>query len=283
MKHRAKNNQIIQIKVMFRRLVKKIFGNLTLYSFLGGSVAFGIDADSSDIDCIVVLRDKAYKDIEIREKVNRFAEGYIKLHYALGRIPDPKFPGDVISASQKEEALAGRGFVNKGEIELPPILKFGDWDKQNVDYRVWLTEIAFGNNTFLTGNLHQFQDDSLRAIDTIVKFLLLLSKNDSISPENLCNEIFKRGKSFLGLSDRYRPVFENLLLEKLKISFARLERLGFVVRSGNNLYLTNTKLIRGWKTDILKTAKEIGAPYFVPWKDLRDNLENFNYSLSKGY
>jgi len=281
MKDQAKSGQINKVKIMFRKLVNKIFGGLIEYSFLGGSIAFGVDTNSSDIDCIVVLKDEVYKDIEIREKIKRFADGYVKLHHVLGRIPDLSFPGDIITVNQKEEAITGRGLVYKGKIELPPISENGDWDKQNVDYRVWLTEIAFANNTFLTGNQHRFRTDSLRAVDTIAKFLLLLNGGKKFDPESICNEIFKRGKSFLGLSDRYRPVLEKLLLEKLKVTFAHLERSGFIVETSNNLYVANTMLIKKWKSEVLGMAKKIETPYLLSWKELRNQVHGFNYNLSK--
>ena len=263
--------KIDQIKQLFRTLITETFGDLTLYAFLGGSLAFNIDKKNSDIDCVVVLKDKAYQDIEIKNKIKRFVRGYLKIHQICGYTPDLNFPGDIISESQKEEALGGLGFVSEGSVKTFLVIKEKDWDRQNIDYRVWLTEIAFDSNMFVTGNLTLFRKDSMQAMDTILKFILFLSNGQKIDPENVCNEIFKKGKPFLGLSDLYRPVFESRLIEKLKLSFNHLETSGLVNKSGTYFQI-NFPLIKVWEADILAKSKRKRSSYLISWQETRNYM-----------
>lgn len=170
-------NVLDSIRHQFRDVILDNLENHLSYSFLAGRVAHGVYEPTSDIDCIVVLKDSAYEDHIIDKRIKRFVDGYLKIHRFFGFSPDVSFPGDVISETQKEEAIAGRGFFSEGKFQCLPIVTDEDWDRENVDYRVWLTELAFNNMMFIAGDQQQFELDSERAVDTITKFLSSLHLN----------------------------------------------------------------------------------------------------------
>lgn len=256
------------IRHQFRDTTQNNFNDHLLYSFLAGKVAHGAGEPTSDIDCIVVLRDSSYNDSTICKRIKAFTNDYLKIHAFLGLSPDYKFPGDVISETQKEEAIAGRGFCLEGKFQCTPIITDEDWDKENIDYRVWLTELAFNNNMFITGDRRQFELDSVRAVDTVTKLLLSLHANKETSSIKLAEEIMDGGKSFLGFSRNY-GTFVNYLEAKIQNSLSRLLNEGLVMRPrADGPYLPNKNLLMAWRQQLIRRAKK-PVSYLISWTSLR--------------
>lgn len=252
----------------FKRTILANFRNDLLYSFFAGKVAHGAQQTQSDIDCIVVLKETALNNSTTKERVKKFVDDYLRIHAAYGFLPDLDFPGDVITKLQKEEAIAGRGFCLKDKFHCPLIRTNKDWDKENVDYRIWLTEIAFNNNHLIAGNKTLFQEDSSRAVDTIVKFLLI-NYNGKIRSNILVQMIKDRGKPFLGFSKNYGDL-DNYIEEKIRQSLYRLLQVGFIAqnRVDNQFIVVNKKLDEWQKQLIARSTVVISYP--ISWEELRN-------------
>ena len=274
MEGKTKIEKLNATREIFRNAIERTFGPLVLYAFIGGSSAFGFDGDTSDIDCIIVLKDKAYKDNHIQEKIKIFAKEYVEAHTTLGRKPDLDFPGDVITERQKESAIEGRGLITKERlIGISPINDDKDYDNDGADYIVWLTELALNNKMFLTGDAVAFEKDSLRAVDTISKFFIYLNDKLTFSGKDISNEALRKGDSFLGSSMSYGAEFDESVREKIKLSLGRLAKSNFIIKKGL-LYKKNSESINDWAFNILNNICKKQILQLMPWEEIRSYLIN---------
>lgn len=264
--------KIEKIQQRFGALATRIFKDLILYVFLSGRVAFNTGDRNSDIDCIVVLKNRVYNDSEIKKKIKRFALGYLEIHKAFGYSPDLDFPGDVVSESQKEAALKGRGLTSKGRVEIFPTLTKEDWDKENVDYKIWLIELALNNDMFVAGDPDQFCRDSMRAMDTILKFLFL--GKEKMQPKDVYNELVEGDELFLGSSSSYGKEFKEYVSGKIELSLTRLETSKHVFKDGD-FYLVNLPMAQKWKGSVIKESS-MPTSYLISWQELRDYMKLVN-------
>ena len=83
----------------FRSNVERIFGDQLSFAYIFGSFANGKDKRYSDIDTFIC----------VRKKIARQIESYLKwlfdIHEALGRIPDFKYPAEIVSVSDLESVI----------------------------------------------------------------------------------------------------------------------------------------------------------------------------------
>jgi len=193
----------------FKKEIKEIFGDLVNYAFLAGRFAFEkAEKGKSDIDCIVVLKNKAYQDIFIKERLFKFIQAYLSIHRDYNYKPDLHFPGDVITQWQMNIACMGKGLKSKkDDINLLPIKTDSDWNLENVDYRVWITEIAFNNNSFILGRKKIYERDRDKAVMMLLKYLVTIEMNKICSSYVLTRVILDGEETFLGFSRRYEPYF----------------------------------------------------------------------------
>lgn len=260
------------IRHRFREVILSNFENHLLYSFLAGRVAHGVREPTSDIDCIVVLKDSASSDNVIEKRIKGFVDGYLEIHDFFGFSPDLSFSGDVITETQKEEAIAGRGFFSEGRFQCLPITTEEDWDRENVDYRVWLTELTFNNDMFIAGNQNLFLLDSNRAIETLVKFLLIQDHKKEFFPIELTEIIRDGGNQFLGFSRNYGNL-ENYIEKKIRSSFQRLLIDGFVIQNSidGQISVVEDRLTEWRKQAISGATKPV--TYLMSWLDIRDYVD----------
>lgn len=83
----------------FQSNVDRIFGDQLSFAYIFGSFANGKDKRYSDIDTFICVRKKIAKQIEL------YLEWLFDIHEALGRIPDFKYPTEIVSVNDLESAI----------------------------------------------------------------------------------------------------------------------------------------------------------------------------------
>ncbi len=192
----------------------QLFGNDLCFANMCGSIVYGSDNLKNDLDLIVVLNSSTPNN-GLLETRKRFSLEYYSIHRKLGRTPDRKFPGEVISLAMAYESAVGRGTsIIDGRPALPMVKNDNFWNDPNNEYRCWRSMLAFHAGAFIGGNkrVWKYISDLARA-----EIFAQLSFEHSVPIEEPCEiakAIMHLGKEYIGITLTYDPEFtKHLILE----------------------------------------------------------------------
>jgi len=245
-----------RIRQEFSDSINRNFDKLLDFSFFSGRFAFdSAEKLKSDIDCIVVLNNLAYGQNMV-PRLEGFVRDYIRIHKTYNYLPDVHFPGDVLAKAQLNESLQGRGYeVIEDSLCLSPIISEQDFDKLDMDYRIWRNEMCFNNGRFICGDYVRFKQSRVLATKSIISFLVAEGEICQ-NPEEIIQLILKKGRSYFGIDSKYygvnnkdqQQIFSEGLIE---FNTNRINGLG-------SAQLIKKIKSRSWK-----------AKYLYGWEDLR--------------
>lgn len=111
----------------FREVTQRIFANQLAFACIFGSFARKQDKRSSDIDTLVCVHEK---DIE---SVRQYLTWLFDIHEKLGRIPDFKYPAEVVTLAELQNAF----------FQLPTLnLTVNPNEASKYDFMVWCHALA---------------------------------------------------------------------------------------------------------------------------------------------
>lgn len=164
---------------LFKTKISEIFGKSLAFGFVFGSSAKGTATEHSDIDMFICL-----STTPLKETMDRFVEWYQSVHSALGRIPDMKYPGEVMTSKQLIDRL--------NRIQMAPFTKtiaeYSLWEAF-----IWLSAMVDTKTTLTIGNKQEWETCSNMAIEVAnywKRQLSNASKNECASDE--IYELIKR-------------------------------------------------------------------------------------------
>jgi len=256
-------------KNLFRDAIQSIFPREHIaYAFLTGPFTFG--SAKHDIDIVVVIDEDKLQPFEKEkyiEKILTFVEKYLRIHKFLGYIPDLDFPSDVVTTSQIEDAINGRGFdIKNDKLYLREIKTKEDYLDNKIDYRVYLWELITSYEGFILGNYPKYIVDMQRALETILLFCLSNIEENETTLECIKEKIIV----LPGLDSRYK-VISNYLEPLIKYMLKIMNSQGYIVNK-ENYFLLNKEKIQQWESSIIKRHKENrwkGKSLFESWDILR--------------
>jgi hypothetical protein len=242
-----------------------------------GTFAYGgATKGKSDVDILVVC-EEAITDVprqDLFTRLRSFIEDYVSIHRKYDYRPDTTFPGEYITTSNVEDALAGRGFhvMEDGGLHLP--MASDDYYMQDPErwYRAWRSALAFGK--CLHGSEEEFAEMKNQAWDVIILYVLLqndlTSVNSSalfdvmIDPENKWNGIGITAK-YKSFRDDERMYVESALL--------RLSANGFLTLSDDGSYAPNMTKIKEWEAEVAKMLEDGSikkAPFLLTLEETQE-------------
>ncbi len=92
------NKEYSIISKEFEKVVQCIFGEELLFAYIFGSFAMQKDKRCSDIDTFICVRNRNNKDVE------KYLQWLFLVHEFFGRIPDFKYPAEIVTFSELEKA-----------------------------------------------------------------------------------------------------------------------------------------------------------------------------------
>lgn len=87
------------VETQFGEVVRNVFGNQLVFAYIFGSFAAGRDKRYSDIDTLVCVH-KSQKD-----QAAKYLEWLFHIHEMFGRIPDFKYPAEIVSFAELQTAV----------------------------------------------------------------------------------------------------------------------------------------------------------------------------------
>jgi hypothetical protein len=244
------------IKQEFSDSINRNFDGLLEFSFFSGRFAFdSAKKYKSDIDCIVVLNNSAYQQ-NLSGGLEGFVKDYIKIHKTYNYLPDMHFPGDVLTRAQLNESLQGRGYEVIGDsLHLSPVISEQDFDKPDMDYRIWRNEMCFNNGRFICGDYEKFRQGRILAAKSIISFLISEGQICQ-NPSEIIKKILEKGRPYFGLDSRNGDI--NNIDQQQIFSEALIKFDLSQINCLENLRLVNKIKSQGWH-----------AKYLYDWEDLR--------------
>jgi hypothetical protein len=255
------------IREEFRASIETNFGNIIDFSFFSGRFAFDLaEKHKSDIDCIVVLKDIAYS-IDIKENLGQFVKDYIRIHEKNGYIPDLHFSGDIITQTQVSDAIHGRGFdVSGGVLTLSPVLCEEDFNRPDMDYRIWRHELCFNNNEFVFGDSALFEEARVESAKSLLRFILIDNPQVS-SGREVVDVVLNYGRPVFGVDSRYSLAEKKDSLELFQKALDALD--------------VDRLAVSQWATNLVEriTNSDWKGSHLYNWESLRE-IANRCYASS---
>jgi hypothetical protein len=249
-----KKSMFIQnIKRDFRLAINDIFKENLEFAFLCGKTAFGVFNNDSDIDVVVVLRNKFVKSPRKFLTAKRmFMEVYFELHKRYGLKPDYLWPGEYVSVSQMGEAALGRAVELKGGNLSPPRLMENNELGNDKIYSYWWSMLIFSK--FLTGNRRIYSNLRKNAASTLIRFALYDQRLKKINDERSILEFCINFYHFLGIDYHYQtPNFFKSIIPTFKAALVLLVGSQVLIKKEGSYQVTDKLTI--WAKKLFKKTK----------------------------
>ena len=263
--------EVNMAKNLFKDAIQSIFPKEHItYAFLTGPFTFG--SAKHDIDIVVVIDENKLQPFEREryiEKILMFVEKYLRIHKFFGYTPDLDFPSDVITVSQIEDAIKGRGFdIEDDKLYLRKIKTKEDYLDSKIDYRVYLWELITSHESFILGNYPKYIVDMFRALETILLFVLSNIEKDETTFCCIKEKII----TLPDLDRRYKIILD-YLEPMINYALKIMSFQGYIIKKENN-FLLNKEKINMWVNSVVKRHKENkwkGTLLFGSWDVLRSH------------
>lgn len=205
------------------------------YAVIFGSRARLENKPASDIDLLLIFKDGSL----IQSKVDEFKEFFIQFHVDYALIPDEHYPGEFITRSELEKAIAGYGFTyDQKHVEILP-LAANEWTTFN-EYRQWLSACA-GPSQLIIGDPASFEELKTRCLQSIILLLLLSGSKDTFDQQEIITRLLDEGKEYLGFCNTNYT--RQYLDRHLPLILSKLEQQGLVLISENKYTVRRSNAI----------------------------------------
>ena len=258
--HRSEDGEFRRVSAEFVESVRRHFGEYVRFVVTSGTFAYGgATKGKSDVDILVVCEDKIAEmpRQDLFAQLRAFIEDYVEIHTRHDYCPDTTFPGEYITKSNVEDALAGRGFhlTEEGTLHLP--VASDDYYMQDPErwYRAWRSALAFGK--CLYGSEEKFDEVKNQAWETIILYVLLQRNLTSINPFALFDVMIDPENKWngIGVTAKYKNFRED---EKVYIESAllRLSAKGFLSLVEDDTYVPNMQKVKEWETGLVTKLRD---------------------------
>lgn len=88
------------VATQFQETVQRIFGDQLVFAYVFGSFAIGKDMRYSDVDTLICVHDRQ------PDQVEQYLSWLFSIHEMFGRIPDFKYPTEIVSFANLQAAMA---------------------------------------------------------------------------------------------------------------------------------------------------------------------------------
>ena len=88
----------LALSTQFKKIVQQIFGEELVFAYIFGSFASGKDTPFSDIDTLICVRNRK------SQHVKEYLQWLFFIHELFGRIPDLKYPSEIITLDEISKA-----------------------------------------------------------------------------------------------------------------------------------------------------------------------------------
>lgn len=239
----------------FKKIIKELNSEINdnfdvdkiLFVSVFGSWARQENHTNSDLDLLIVFRD----DYNFSKNIEKFKNGFIKLHLKYGLNIDHDYLGEYISISKLEKTLNGYGFVKKDNKVLIPLIYKNNWNKFN-EYRQWLCAIALPSY-FILGDYEKYLIYKEKSLEALLKVYLLNKDFESFNLKIVSSDLVKSGKEFLGFCDS--PKTKKYLDGELPKIFKNLIHGNYIFKKNHTEYKINRDSIL--ESLILLTSQDI--------------------------
>lgn len=276
--------ELSNLQKLFQQLkveARKIYPSIR-FIFLNGHFAYDKVNISSDIDISVILDHKSTSKLSkeaLLKKRRLFSGLYRRLHKNYGVHINEQFPAEITSDIILDDVIEGRGFeVSNNRLELPLVTSSDHWLKNyEVDYRIWMSMLAFNNNRLIYGNKKKFFNIRTEVFIVILKFILLKLniKRDSYLDikEKVLDHIINTGNAFLGVDKSLLPEIYYDISILFDLSLDVLVKKRFISIKNNEFSVNRVKLLEWEKLVVDKKKNNIYKNLNIyPWKDYYDIL-----------
>ncbi len=89
------------IATQFQEAARRIFGNQLVFAYIFGSFAVEKDRRFSDVDTLICVHNR------LTEHVEQYLDWLFGIHEMFGRIPDFKYPAEIVPFAELQVAIAG--------------------------------------------------------------------------------------------------------------------------------------------------------------------------------
>lgn len=199
----------IQVKDQYKTAINKHFKEEVAYSFISGGFTYGgAIRGKSDIDIVSVFFPDAKSKDEKKfwNGMSGFVDDYLSIHKQHGYVPDITFPGEYITTSQVQDAIAGRGFQvsDHNRLYLDAVTPTYYLEDSERWYRAWLSQSAFSD--FITGDRELFLRNKEKAWKTVSMFNLLSIDQRDITTSSFLDYLVSNPNKKVGsgVHSRYR-------------------------------------------------------------------------------
>lgn len=255
--------------------VHQRFGNHLLYSFSSGSYAYGGGIKGkSDIDIIAILDDSVRQlpKLDLMQRIEGFVDDYLVLHKEQDLIPDTVFPGEYLTYSMVQDAVAGRGLhVNDNNVLFLPSTYEGYYlEDPERWYRAWLSQSTF--SVFVGGNGDMFLENKRKAWETSILFLLAYLPESEIDSQTIIQTLTSGSNKRLGLgvTDRYLT-FTEREAGFVSDTLQNLTEKGYLAVT-NKGFQKNVDQIQNWhwqKDKRIKDGTIRKAPFLLDLEEIK--------------
>ena len=248
------NLEFQRIAAEFVESIMRHFREYVRFIITSGTFAYGgATKGKSDVDILVVCEDEiaelSHQDLFIR--LRAFIENYVEIHRKYGYCPATTFPGEYITASNVEDALAGRGFHVTEEDALYLPMASDQYYMQDVErwYRAWRSALAFGKRLY--GNEEEFVEVKNQAWEVIILYILLQNTLDNIDATALFDIMIDPGNKWngIGITEKYRTFRQDERIHA-ESALIRLSVNGFLSTNPDGTYSPNTQKIKEWEKNV---------------------------------
>lgn len=197
-----------EVREYLRAMSEKIGENLR-YSCIFGSGAHGPPI-TNDVDVFFLTTEEI--DESLREEL---VDDYMRLHEQADLSPDVGYPGEYVTKSEFQDALAGKGFHYDDGVVIQD-LERGEsmWNEFN-SHRHHLSAIG-GATELVYGSPVELFEDKMAALRTLVTVLLLEKDRSTVEVSEIVSWLTDGGKYHMG----FKPTESEraYLSEKLRLA-----------------------------------------------------------------
>lgn len=281
----SEDGEFLGISAEFVESITRHFGEYVRFVITSGTFAYGgATKGKSDVDILLVCEQEITEmpRQDLFARLIAFIEDYVEIHRKHDYCPDTTFPGEYITTSNVEDALAGRGFhlTEEGVLHLP--VASDDYYMQDPErwYRAWRSALAFGK--CLYGNEKGFDSVKNQAWEIVILYVLLQRNIASINHSTLFDTMIDPENKWngIGITAKYKSFRED---ERVHVERAllRLSTKGFLSLAENGTYAPDMGKIREWETGLVAKLADGSikkAPFLIT---LEESKELAQLAISK--
>jgi len=245
-----------KVRDKFSRAVYECFGNLSAYSYLSGTFAYGgARKKKSDIDVTIVFKNSIYKlsKDDFINKLKKFIKIYRNIHKEYNYYSDNTFPGEYVTLCQVDDAINGRGFSVDIFKHLYLPLASNKYYLKNREhwFRAWLSSTAFSIPITKKGAL--MSSNKIKAWQTIILFMLTSKKTNKINVNSIFKFFVNNSNKWkgMGVTNRY-IFFKQMEIKHVENALEFLRLKGFLVVQ-DGLYKKVTHNVHRWEKKIVES------------------------------